>query len=216
MTLLLTTCIALTIDRIEVMVRRAEMEQLFEFLTRQCKRQKLDTSKHDTTKCDVKHYKYMSSLVTVKIPLFRIDLPLQSQWVYISVSDPDEVVQQWIKLMCWKLGNTQGRPNAAVKEVEVAMDLITNGKKEAERIWRYLGKHLFTVGSRVNSYNRVKTTRYVGRKGDAEHAATLRRSTGDTLAGWRHSTTGLFCSSTRSRTRAYQSSRICCRCSTSW
>lgn len=169
---LLVTNITQTIDRIEVMVRRTELGRLFEFLYDNCKRQKLDTSKRNTTKYDVKHYKCLGSLITAKIPLsLRTDVPLENQWVYMSVSDADDATQELIKLLCWYLGSTQGKPNAVIKEIEVAVDLFTESKNDAEQLWRYLGKHLFAIGSRPNSYSRVKTTRYVGRNGNIRNGA---------------------------------------------
>lgn len=168
----LVTNITQTIDRIEVMVRRAELGRLIDFLNGQCKRQKLDTSKHDTTKYDVVHHKDQDSLITTKIPLLlRTDVPLNNQWAYVSVSDPNDAVQAKIKQLCWYLGGTKGWPNAVVKEIEVAVDLFTDSESHAEQLWRYLGKHLFTIGSRPNSYNRVKSTRYVGRNGNIRNGS---------------------------------------------
>lgn len=170
--------VEVSFDRIELSIAVIQLKPFFEILNTECMFQNIDPKDHNTEKYDVKQFRYKRSLLTVKIPKKKDKGPPHpNPRFFVSVSDPDEEIQQWLKSKCLEIseGILTGRYSVLIKEIEVAVDFFTDGEKEAEKIWRYIGRHFFTKGSRAKSYKPYKTTKYVGRNGYARDGTRGRR-----------------------------------------
>jgi len=160
------------IDRLEFSFPCLVLTEFLDFQSKTCALQAIDSGKHNDASYWHRHFRYQNSLITIKVPIKDDTKPsVYNPRFFVTVSDPDVVVQEWLKGVCWKFskGGPMNRYSVLVKEVEVAIDLATDNKPGAEKVWRYMGRHLFTIGSRANSYRTIKTTRYVGRNGNARH-----------------------------------------------
>lgn len=176
-----------SIDRLELSLPCLRLKEFLKILADDCKQLHFDKD-NEEKKYWYQHFKYKGILLTVKGMLpEKMKLPNHNPRFWVTVSDPNIEVQMWLKGVCRNLsrGSPKGRYSVIIKEVELAIDFYTDEKNEAEKIWRYIGKHLFIKHSRSNSYRTIKTTRYIGRNGNIRdgtkgvrcYPKTIRRKT---------------------------------------